>query len=112
MHVAVGSVPTEERSINMRNLKTAAGVATLAAMVGVVWFSVARMALAHCDTMDGPVVTEAQEALEKGDVTAVLKWVKTEHEEEVRAVFKKVLAARTKSPEAREVADMYFFETL
>lgn len=31
---------------------------------------------AHCDTMDGPVIADARQALEKADVTPVLKWVK------------------------------------
>ena len=67
---------------------------------------------AHCDTLDGPVVMSAKTALEKGDVTPVLKWVKKEQEEEVRAAFNKTMAVRGKSPEAKELADMYFFETL
>jgi len=67
---------------------------------------------AHCDTLDGPVVMAAKEALEKGDVTPVLKWVKKENEEEIRSLFAKTLAVRKKGPEAKELADMYFFETL
>jgi hypothetical protein len=67
---------------------------------------------AHCDTMDGPVIAEAREALARGDVAPVLKWVKEEHEGEIREVFEKVLTARKASPAAREIADMYFFETL
>ena len=67
---------------------------------------------AHCDTLDGPVVMAAQKALEKGDVTPVLKWVKKDQEDEIRAVFKKTMAVRGKSPEAKDLADMYFFETL
>ena len=67
---------------------------------------------AHCDTLDGPVVTAAKKALEKGDVTPVLKWVKKEQEEEIRGAFKKTMAVRGKSPEAKDLADMYFFETL
>jgi hypothetical protein len=67
---------------------------------------------AHCDTMDGPVVKTAKIALEKGDVTPVLKWVKEEYEPEIRAVFKRTLMVRDKGPEAKELADMYFFETL
>ncbi|MGE5892693.1 MAG: DUF6448 family protein, partial [bacterium] len=31
---------------------------------------------AHCDTLDGPVVSAAKIAIEKGDVTPVLKWVR------------------------------------
>ena len=67
---------------------------------------------AHCDTLDGPVVMAAKKALEKKDVTPVLKWVKKENEEEIRSLFKKTLAVRSRGPEAKELADMYFFETL
>jgi hypothetical protein len=67
---------------------------------------------AHCDTLEGPVILAAKTALEKGDVTPVLKWVKKENEEEIRTLFKKALAVRSKSPEAKELADRYFFETL
>ena len=67
---------------------------------------------AHCDTLDGPVVIAAQKGLEKGDVTPVLKWVKKDQGDEIRAVFKKTMAVRGKSPEAKDLADMYFFETL
>jgi hypothetical protein len=66
----------------------------------------------HCDTMDGPVVTTAKMALEKGDVTAVLKWVQKKDEDEIRKAFENTLAVRKLSPEAKELADMYFFETL
>ena len=69
-------------------------------------------AFAHCDTLDGPVVMAAKKALEKGNVTPVLKWVKNENEEEIRALFKKTLVVRSKGPEAKELADRYFFETL
>ena len=70
------------------------------------------VAMAHCDTLDGPVVMAAKAALEKGDVTPVLKWVKKENETEIRALFKKTLAVRSKGPEVKDLADMYFFETL
>ena len=71
-----------------------------------------RLAQAHCDTLDGPVVVEARAALEKGDITPVLKWVKAEAEPEIRLAFKQALAVRSKGPEAKELADRYFFETL
>lgn len=70
------------------------------------------IASAHCDTLAGPVVMTAKIALEKGDVTPVLKWVKKENEGEIREAFKKALTVRSKGPEAKELADMYFFETL
>jgi hypothetical protein len=71
-----------------------------------------EIAYAHCDTLNGPVVTEAVSALEEGDVTPILKWIKKEHEDEIRTVFKKALAVRAISPEARDIADRYFLETL
>jgi preprotein translocase subunit SecF len=67
---------------------------------------------AHCDTSDGPVIKIAKQALEKGDVTPVLKWVKKEDEEQIKAAFKKTMAVRAKGPEAKDLADNYFFETL
>ena len=69
-------------------------------------------ASAHCDTLDGPVVAMARIALDKGDVTPLLKWVRPEEEKEIRAAFQKTLAMRAKGSEAKEFADMYFFETL
>jgi hypothetical protein len=69
-------------------------------------------AQAHCDTLNGPVVAAAKEALAKGDITPVLMWIKPENETEVRGAFKKALAVRGKGPEAQDVADTYFFETL
>lgn len=67
---------------------------------------------AHCDTLDGPVVETARKALDKGDVTPVLKWVKKAYEAEIREAFKKTLTVRAKGTEAKELADTYFFETL
>jgi len=75
-------------------------------------FGAVSDAWAHCDTMAGPVIQTAQEALEKGDVTPVLKWVKPEYEAEIRSLFQKTLAVRDKGDDAKELADMYFFETL
>jgi hypothetical protein len=67
---------------------------------------------AHCDTLDGPVVATARVALEKGDIKPLLKWVRPADEAEIQSAFNKTLAVRTKGPEAKELADMYFFETL
>ena len=67
---------------------------------------------AHCDTMDGPVIIEAQAALDKGDVTPLLKWVKKDNEKEIIDAFKKAVALRKKGPEEKEVADQYFLNTI
>ena len=69
-------------------------------------------ALAHCDTMDGPVVTLAKKAFDKGDVTLVLPWVAKEKEGEIKEAFELVSAVRGKGPKEKELADRYFFETL
>jgi len=67
---------------------------------------------AHCDTMDGPVVKAAQEALETGNINLVLIWVQEKDEAQIKEAFNNTIAVRKLSPEAKELADMYFFETL
>lgn len=85
----------------------------LSVVIGILGLLLAsRNVLAHCDTMDGPVIVDAKQALEKGDITPVLKWVKAGAEQEIRPVFEKVLAIRNNGPKEKEVADAYFFETL
>jgi hypothetical protein len=81
---------------------------------GIVFLSIGlgQNAYAHCDTLDGPVVQTSRKALEKGDVTPLLKWVQADDEKEIRVAFQKTLAVRAKGAEAKELADMYFFETL
>ncbi len=84
-----------------------AGMAVLAAAL-----LTPAAALAHCDGMDGPVVKAAQEALADGNVNRVLIWVQHDDEAAIKTAFQKTLAVRKLSPEAKELADMYFFETL
>ncbi len=62
-------------------------------------------ALAHCDTMNGPVIADAKEALDKGNVMPVLKWVKKDDEGEILRVFKETMSVRKKGPEAKGMAD-------
>lgn len=71
-----------------------------------------RQVSAHCDGLDGPVVKAAKKAFETENVNLVLIWVKKEYEDEIRSSFQKTLTVRKLSPEAKEMADMYFFETL
>ena len=66
----------------------------------------------HCDSMDGPIVLAARRALEAEDVDLILPYVHEGGWEEVRRAFAIVRKARTQGPEAREVADLYFFETV
>jgi hypothetical protein len=68
--------------------------------------------LAHCDTMDGPVVKDAKSALEQNNVSYVLKWVQPNDEKELREVFQQTLKVRKLNADAKDLADKYFFETL
>jgi uncharacterized protein DUF6448 len=85
-----------------------------------IWFAAAvalsasfiEAASAHCDSLDGPVVRDARSALDGGDPTQVLKWVRQEHEAEIRASFDRALAVRALGADAKALADTYFFETL
>jgi hypothetical protein len=69
-------------------------------------------AAAHCDSMSGPVVKDAQTALTEGRIEPVLKWVGEDNEAVIRDTFKMTLAVRGESGVAKQVADNYFFETL
>ncbi len=83
-----------------------------AALSAVGFVLMAGTAQAHCDTPSGPVIPEALAALEAGDVTPVLKWVPQADEEEIKSTFGKALVVRVQSPEAKELADRSFLETL
>lgn len=73
---------------------------------------VSATALAHCDTVDGPVVKDGRSALATGDITPVLKWVRAADEAEVRGTFASAVRVRSAGGEARELADRLFFETV
>lgn len=81
------------------------------AVVGMVAL-MSDLAYAHCDGMDGPVVKAAQEALAKNDADLVLIWVGKNDEPEIRRAFDDTVAVRSLSPQAKELAERYFFETL
>ena len=61
-------------------------------------------AFAHCDTLDGPVVSAARKALDTGNVNHALVWVQKKDEGEIRKAFD---AARRK-----QLDDRKFYETL
>ncbi len=96
-------------------MRTQPRLVTLAAALAsgaIIFLSLPVKADAHCDTLDGPVVTAARTALEKGDVRPVLMWVRPDAETQIRDAFAKARAVRGKGAEAREIADTWFFETL
>ena len=86
----------------VRHLGLAVAVATL----------LSAPAHAHCDGLDGPVVTAARAALASGDVDAVLIWVQPDDEAAIREAFARTAKLRQLGPEVQELADTSFFETL
>ena len=62
--------------------------------------------------MEGPVVKASIQALETGNINYVLVWIQAKDEKEIKEMFDKVNIVRTLSPEAKELAEMYFFETV
>lgn len=85
---------------------------SIVAAVVILVISASGSARAHCDTLDGPVILQARQALEKGDVKIVLPWVAADKEKEIREAFDLASAVRGKGPKEKELADQYFFETL
>lgn len=95
---------------NGRTMIAKGGTAAAIALAAVLLWG--GQASAHCDTVDGPVVSDARAALEKGDPAAILKWVKSDMEHEISEAFESAVAVRKLGPEAKAMADNYFFETL
>lgn len=87
-------------------IKSLLAVATVLILVS------STQSFAHCDGLDGPVIKDARKALETGNVKLVLIWVQKADQVEITSAFNKTLEVRKLSPEAKEIADMYFFETL
>lgn len=66
----------------------------------------------HCDSLDGPVVTAAREALKANDPSLVLPFVPKNGEDQVRKTFDAVIGVREQGPAVRDLADLHFFETV
>lgn len=81
-------------------------------LTAIILLILPAVAAAHCDTANGPVVSAGKLALEKGDLTPALKWVKPEHEQELRDTFAVAFAARANGGAAMQAADRLFLETL
>lgn len=74
------------------------------------WSFTSNLALAHCDTMDGPVVEDAKKSLAHKDMNHVLKWIDQEDEKTLKKIFQQTLKVREQGQEAKELADQYFYE--
>jgi len=83
-----------------------------AAVAALLMLGSSPAAFAHCDTLDGPVVAAARQALDQNNPNLVLIWVSKEKENDIKSAFDKARSVRKLNPAAKEIADMYFFETL
>jgi hypothetical protein len=66
----------------------------------------------HYETMDGPVVTAAEVALEMENINYVLSYISSEDEDELKEAFDRTIDVRELSASAAEIADYWFFETV
>ena len=88
---------------SMYNLVSAALLAVVLAVPIASW--------AHCDSVAGPVAKDVKLALELGQVSPVLKWIRAADEPELRAAFDRAISVRKNGPEAASLADQFFLET-
>lgn len=93
-------------TLNLHSLKVV--------LVGVFFVAgiISNTAMAHCDGLDGPVVTLAKKALDTSNVNLVLPWVPKANEQEIRRTFDHTMSVRKLGPDAKHLADRFFFETL
>lgn len=93
-------------------LKSTAKVIAVSMVMFMFVIATSKPASAHCDGLDGPVVLAAKKALETNNVNLVLVWVQKDDDAYIRKAFEKTINLRAINSEAKELADMYFFETL
>jgi hypothetical protein len=87
-------------------------VVRLSVLTALLLFISTGITLAHCDTMDGPVVRDAQLALNGNNINYVLKWIREADEPELKEAFALAVRVRKHGADARTLADRYFFDTL
>lgn len=81
-------------------------------IAAVLLFTLTNSIWAHCDSIEGPVVKSAVEALNSGNINHVLIWIPAESENELKSLFQKVNNVRNINEDVRGLADLYFFETV
>ncbi|MHB1455858.1 MAG: DUF6448 family protein [Armatimonadota bacterium] len=95
----------------MKNHPNVTSLVTILLLISV-FLAMPQTVFAHCDTVDGPVVMDAKTALDKSDITPVLKWIKPAKEAEIRQAFEQTMKVRNLNDDAKKLADYYFFETV
>ena len=79
-------------------------LATIVFLAAVAYLLIPQKAHAHCDTMDGPAVKDAQLALKSGNINYAFKWILPPFETELMEIFDKARKTRELGSDAQEVA--------
>ena len=109
---------TNESRVATDNLKSNQNRSTSLRMVLAPMFIIlilmasTNVSFAHCDTMDGPLIKDARQAIALNNINYALKWVSSENEAEIKNAYNQMMKVRDLSPEAKELGEKYFFETL
>ena len=82
------------------------------AILSFFMFTNIQTASAHCDSYDGPVIQDAEQALATNNVDLVFKWISTDQVKEVTDLFKKTYNLKKGDKEVYEIVKIHFFETL
>ncbi len=67
--------------------------------------------MAHCDSFDGPALTDAAKALETNNVELIKKWILAEDEAVVVPLFHKAYSLKDGDFEIYEIVKAHFYET-
>ncbi len=84
----------------------------VACIAGIVGILLAKKLFACCAEQEGPAIRDASEALDKGEVTSILKWVKPDRKTEITVAFNSALKNRKEKPLEKNNIDNEFFTIL
>ena len=99
------------RKVKFNGFRVKSLVLVLVLAFGAASFLQPKSAQAHCDSVNGPVVAAAKEALAHNDVRPALAYVQPEAEGELTAAFNQAMEVRKLGGASQQLADTYFFET-
>jgi hypothetical protein len=99
------SMKTSEKATTLR-------IGIISALSFLIMIFSSGLTFGHCDQMNGPLVHDAKRAISLNNVNIVLKWIPAANEAEVRESFDQMMKVRQLSPEAKELAEKSFFETI
>lgn len=91
--------------------KTVKLVGSLAMAIGL-FILTPTISSAHCDSMEGPTVTDGLHAMDSNNINYALKWVAPEYEQELKDRFDLSMKVRGLGVEAKEVSEQYFLSEL